>query len=130
MKVKIAVAVFIVLLVFGGLAGTKVLQIGKLVEAGKVYVPPPESVSSAVVREEQWQDTFKTVGSITAVQGANIMPEIAGTVAEIDFESGAVVAKGDLLLRLNTSSEAAELRPELPGEGRIAFGPFAAIFCR
>ena len=39
-----------------------------------------------------------------------VTPEIPGSVREIAFESGAVVGKGDLLLRLDTSSEEAQLR--------------------
>ncbi len=39
-----------------------------------------------------------------------VTPEIPGIVREIAFESGAVVAKGDLLVRLDTSSEEAQLR--------------------
>jgi len=39
-----------------------------------------------------------------------IAPEIAGTVSEIKFESGASVHKGDLLLKMDTSSEDAQLR--------------------
>jgi len=107
---RIAIAVFLVLLVVGGLAGVKILQFRKLIAAGKSYAPPPESVSSAPVREEKWQGTLSAIGSITAAQGVTVTPEIAGTVREIAFESGAVVAKGDLLVRLDTSSEEAHLR--------------------
>ena len=39
-----------------------------------------------------------------------IAPELAGTVREIAFESGATVAQGDLLVRLDTSTEEAQLR--------------------
>jgi membrane fusion protein, multidrug efflux system len=67
-------------------------------------------VSSAVVREDKWQGTLHTIGSISAVQGVTISPEIAGTVSEIAFDSGAVVSKGDLLVRLDTSIEEAQLR--------------------
>ena len=63
-----------------------------------------------MVREEKWQGTLTAIGSITAVQGVTVTPEIPGTVREIAFESGAVVAKGDLLVRLDTSSEEAQLR--------------------
>jgi membrane fusion protein (multidrug efflux system) len=110
MKLKITLAIFVVLLVVGGLAGVKVLQIQKLIAAGKSFAPPPETVSSFVVREEQWQGTLTAIGSIAAVQGVTVTPEIPGTVREIAFESGAVVAKGDLLVRLDTSSEEAQLR--------------------
>ena len=110
MKLKITLAMVLVLLVVGGLAGVKVLQVRKLIAAGQAFAPPPETVSSFVVREEQWQGALTAIGSIAAVQGVTLTPEIPGTVREIAFESGAVVAKGDLLVRLDLSSEEAQLR--------------------
>ena len=67
-------------MVLGGLAGVKTLQIKKLMAAGKSFAPPPESVSAAVVREEKWQGTLTAIGSITAVQGVTVTPEIPGPV--------------------------------------------------
>jgi membrane fusion protein (multidrug efflux system) len=110
MKRIIAGAIFVVLLVFGGLAGVKTLQFRKMIAGGKAFVTPPESVSSSIAREEKWQGTLSAIGSIAAVQGVNVTTETAGTVREIAFESGAIVAKGDLLVRLDTSSEEAQLR--------------------
>ena len=107
---KIAIAVFIVLLVAGGLAGVKALQVKKLGAMAGSFAPPPESVSTVAVREVEWQGTLTAIGSVTADQGVSVTTEIPGTVREISFESGAVVAKGDLLVRLDTSSEAAQLR--------------------
>jgi membrane fusion protein (multidrug efflux system) len=110
MKRKILTAVIVVLAVVLGLAGVKAWQIHKLIAAGQAFAPPPETISAAVAHEEKWQDTLTAIGSINAVQGVTVSPEIAGTVSEIAFESGAVVVKGDLLVRLDTSSEAAQLR--------------------
>ena len=110
MKRYKTIAVVAVLLVLGGLAGVKTLQIRAMIALGQAYTPPPESVSSFVVREEKWQGTLDVIGSIAAVQGVTVTPEVAGAVREINFESGAVVAKGDLLARLDTSSEEAQLR--------------------
>ncbi len=110
MKSKIAIAIFIVLVVVVGLAGVKALQIKKLIDSGKAFAPPPESVSAAIAREEKWQDSLTAIGSIAAVQGVTVTPEIPGVVREIAFEAGAVVSKGDLLVRLDTSSEEAQLR--------------------
>jgi membrane fusion protein (multidrug efflux system) len=107
---KIVVAVVIVLLIAGGLVGIKALQINKLAEVGKSFAPPPESVSAVVVREEKWQGSLTAIGSIVAIQGVTLTPEIAGTVTEIAFESGTLVSKGDLLTKLDTSSEEAQLR--------------------
>lgn len=107
---KIAFAVLLLALIVGGLAGVKTLQIRKLIANGQAFAPPPESVTATVVREEKWQGSLTAIGSITAVQGVTITPDIPGTVKEIAFESGAVVAQGDLLVRLDTSSEQAQLR--------------------
>jgi membrane fusion protein (multidrug efflux system) len=110
MKRKILTAVIVVLAVVVGLAGVKAWQVHTLIAAGQAFVQPPETISAAVVHEEKWPDTLTAVGSISAKQGVTVSPEIAGKVSEIAFESGAVVAKGDLLVRLDTSSEEAQLR--------------------
>lgn len=108
MKSKIAIAVTLVVAVVVVLGGIKALQFKTMAAGG--WSQPPDTVSSAVAHEENWQDTFTAVGSITAVQGVIVTPEIAGAVSEIAFESGAIVNKGDLLARLDTSTEAAQLK--------------------
>jgi membrane fusion protein (multidrug efflux system) len=107
---KVSFAVLIVVLVIGGLAGVKALQVQKLMAIGKSYTMPPESISSVVAHEEKWQGTLTAIGSVMAVQGVNVTTEVAGLVRELAFEPGAVVAKDDLLVRLDTSSEEAQLR--------------------
>jgi membrane fusion protein (multidrug efflux system) len=110
MKRNIIFGVIVVVVIFVMLAGVKVLQISKLMGFAKTFTAPPETISSAVVQEQKWQDTLPAVGSIDAAQGVTMAAEVAGTVTEITFESGAVVAKGGLLVRLDTASEAAQLR--------------------
>ena len=108
MKLKIVLAIGVVLLVVVALAGTKFLQIKKL--TSMPWAQPPETISSAVAHPEKWQDTLSAVGSITAVQGVTMTPELAGTISEIAFESGAVVKKGDLLVKFDTGTEEAQLK--------------------
>jgi membrane fusion protein (multidrug efflux system) len=110
MKAKIAIAVVIVVAIVGALAGIKFLQFQKMSAGGKGGAMPPETISSATVREEKWQGTLTAIGSITAVQGVTVSTEIPGTIRDIAFDSGAVVSKGDLLVRLDISSEEAQLR--------------------
>jgi membrane fusion protein, multidrug efflux system len=110
MKLKIFSAVAIVLAVLAVLAGVKALQIRKMMASAATMVPPPETVASATVSKEQWQDTLTAVGSIDPQSGVTLAPEVAGTVAEIAVPDGSVVAKGDLLLRLDASTEEAQLR--------------------
>lgn len=110
MKLKITIAIVVVLVALGGLGAVKALQIGTLIKTGKSFAPPPETISSAVARADKWQATISAVGSITPAQGVNVTAELPGSVTELAFESGALVAKGDLLVRLDTSLEEAQLR--------------------
>lgn len=108
MTKKIIIGLGIVAVVFTVLAGIKTLEIRKLMSAN--MLPPPDTVATTVAREETWPDTLSAVGSVSAAQGVIVAPEIAGTVTEIAFESGATVNRGDLLVKLDTTSEEAQLR--------------------
>jgi len=107
---KLLFATLLLIIAVGTLAGVKVLQNKKLTAAGKSFTLPPETVSSAVAHEEKWQNTLEAIGSVTAAQGVNVTTELPGIVQEIAFESGALANQGDLLVRLDTSSEEAQLR--------------------
>src|SRR2546423_11586898 len=90
------------------LVGIKVMQIGKMMSSPMVM--PATTVTSAPVKEEDWAPRLSAVGSVSAVQGAMLSTDLAGTVAEVKFESGAVAKKGDVLVRLDVSSEEGQLR--------------------
>jgi membrane fusion protein (multidrug efflux system) len=107
---KIIIGFGIVLVVLAALAGVKFMQIRTLLAFAKTYTPPPETVASMAADEKNWPDLIPAVGSVSAVQGVTVSPEIAGKVVEIDFESGATVQKGDLLVKLDSESEQAQLR--------------------
>ncbi len=92
------------------LVGIKGLQISKMMAAAKSMTPPPQTVSSAEVREENWAPVLSAIGSVSAVQGAIVAAELGGVVSDIKFENGGSAKKGDVLMRLDTSSEEALLR--------------------
>jgi len=103
-------AVVLIVLVLGGV---KVAQIRAMMAAGKSFVPPAQAVTTAEVREVHWQPELAAVGSVVAVQGVTVASEVPGTITEIAFESGQMVKKGDLLVRLDTSIERAQLASAL-----------------
>ena len=88
----------------------KGLQIFTMISAGKKMTPPPETVTSAIVKEEDWAPMLSAVGSVTAVQGAVVSTELGGMVSEIGFQNGTLAKKGDLLVKLDASQEEALLR--------------------
>jgi membrane fusion protein, multidrug efflux system len=71
---------------------------------------PPETVTADAARQEHWPDSITATGSLVAVQGVTVGAEMPGKIAEIAFESGDRVKAGDLLLRIDTSAEKAQLR--------------------
>ena len=109
MKKRIVLAIVGLLIVVGLLAGIKFLQIGKMIDQGKKFVPPPETVTTYQVKPQQWDAQLNAVGSLTAVQGVAVSAEVPGKVVAIVFEAGATVKAGDLLLRQDTSVEEARL---------------------
>jgi membrane fusion protein (multidrug efflux system) len=103
-----ALAVCLLLAIGGFVFGIKILQIGKMMSTPMVM--PPTTVSSAVVKEEDWAPTLSAIGSVSAVEGAVVSTELGGIVAEINFQNGGVAKKGDVLMRLDSSAEEAQLR--------------------
>src|ERR1700756_1364215 len=103
--IGIAIALLVAICVF--VFGIKALQIGKMKSTPMVM--PPTTVSSAVVKEEDWAPTLSAIGSVSAVQGAVVSTELGGVVAEIDFQNGGVAKKGDVLMRLDSPAEEAQL---------------------
>lgn len=91
------------------LVAIKAGQIVKMVKAGESLVPPPEPVSSATVERMEWAATREAIGTLVAEQGVTLGAELPGTVREIAFESGSQVGKGAVLVKLDTSSEQAQL---------------------
>jgi membrane fusion protein (multidrug efflux system) len=101
-----AVALIAVVLV---LVGIKAAQIRSMINAGKSFAPPPESVSSAKVEASQWEASRSAVGTLVAVRGVTVSSEVPGLVRRIGFESGAYVRRGDVLVELDASTEQAQL---------------------
>jgi len=91
------------------LAGVKVAQIRSMINAGKSFAPPPESVTAVKVEATQWEAARAAVGTLVAVRGVTVSSEVTGLVRRIGFDSGAFIRRGDVLVELDTSTEEAQL---------------------
>lgn len=78
--------------------------------AGASYQPPPEAVTTVVAKAERWEEQIHSIGSTTAVQGVTVSADLPGVVAALHFDSGRKVAKGEVLVELDTRQERALLR--------------------
>lgn len=99
-----------IIIVVGAIVGTKITQFKAMAAAGAAMVPPPETVTSAEVSQQDWENRIAVTGSLVAVQGVTVGAEVAGKVVKLNFESGAQVKSGDLLVQLDVSTEQAQLR--------------------
>lgn len=70
---------------------------------------PPETVSEEAARTENWQPQITGIGTLTAVDGIDITPQVGGVVKDVKFDSGRDVKKGDLLVVLDTDTEVADM---------------------
>ncbi|WP_267268815.1 efflux RND transporter periplasmic adaptor subunit [Pseudomonas protegens] len=104
MLIMLGVVLLVVLL----LAGYKAFSIYKMVQ---VYSAPKPPISVAVITadERPWQSRLPSVGSLKALQGVNLSLEVAGTVKDLQFESGQQVKAGQPLLTLDSAVESALL---------------------
>lgn len=71
--------------------------------------PTPATVSATKVTEQSWQPQLSAVGALSAVQGVDIAPQVAGVVAAIPVTSGTEVKAGDVLIHLNDAPDKAQL---------------------
>lgn len=109
MAKRVILTIVGLIMVIGVIAGIKALQIRRMIDAGSEFVEPPETVTTAEVRSEDWESLLTAVGSLEAVHGVTVAAELPGKVVQITFDSGTRVKKGDLLVRQNTASEQAQL---------------------
>jgi membrane fusion protein (multidrug efflux system) len=68
-----------------------------------------QTVATISAATSPWQPQLNSVGSVAAVNGAQLSAEIPGIVDSIHFESGADVPEGALLVTLRANSDPAVL---------------------
>jgi membrane fusion protein (multidrug efflux system) len=109
MKKRMAFMILFLLVVFGGVFGWDAVRSYFMGQYFAHYQPPPVTISTVKAKKEQWDTTLVSVGTLVAVNGVTLSPQVAGIVTQINFKSGEVVKKGQLLIKLDDRTEQAEL---------------------
>jgi len=97
------------LLFVAALAGYTVIRIRATIAKYAHFALPPAAVTSSVAQAQTWQPVLSVVGSMRAVNGVLVSTDLAGIVSQIAFESGSELKKGELLVKLDTRTEEAQL---------------------
>jgi membrane fusion protein (multidrug efflux system) len=69
-----------------------------------------QTVSTTVASVQDWQPTLEAVGTLRAVNGADLALEVAGVVESINFKSGDDVEAGTVLMHLRADDDEDKLR--------------------
>jgi RND family efflux transporter MFP subunit len=105
------IAAIPLLIVFGGLAAfnyvLKPMIIAQVLGSRPI---PPVPVTIVAAKTEKWRGELAAIGTAEAVRGVTLAPQVAGRVEAILFESGKWVKAGETVLKLDDSTERAQLQ--------------------
>jgi membrane fusion protein (multidrug efflux system) len=106
-RMLIMLAVVIAFIAIVG--GFKYSQIRAAMAQQGSFQMPPEAVTTTIVREDKWDTSLNAIGTVVAVNGVTVSADMPGIIEQITFTSGGHVRKGDVLVRLDTKQERAQL---------------------
>lgn len=108
-RTKMIVMLGASILVLGGTLGFAQFR-GIMMKQYFATLPKPVMpVSVDMAHEDSWTQELKAVGMLKAVNGVDVTVATAGLVKDILFQSGSQVARGQVLVRLDTDVERADL---------------------
>ena len=109
MRKRMMIAIAVMVAVVAALGIVKFQQIRVAIAQSASFQPPPEAVTTVVTTREAWTATLGVIGTVSAVHGVVVSADLPGVVRAIEFESGRPAHAGQVLVRLDTSQEKAQL---------------------
>jgi len=100
----IVVTIIVLAALLGGLFLWRTLRSGQ----GQGWQPQAVPVAATVVAAREVPASLDAVGTLTAVREVTLSPEVAGRVSAINFNAGAQVGAGALLVQLFDGPERAD----------------------
>jgi len=96
-------------LIFGGIFGFQAFKSRMIKKYLSSQGVPPQTVSTIKATAQEWQPELSAIGTLRAVRGADLAPEVAGVISAIHFRSGEEVKAGAPLVQLNAAADIAQL---------------------
>ena len=107
---RFVIAAILVALFLGGVGYFNLVFKPKMIgEFMAKMKPPAATVTAERAGTKEWIDRVQSIGTMIAIRGVDVSPEVAGIVKNYYFESGNDVEKGTKLVELDTSVEEADL---------------------
>jgi membrane fusion protein, multidrug efflux system len=109
MTKRMVIMLLAVAVVFGGIFGFQAFKAYMIKKFMSAMSAPPQTVSATTARFSSWQPTIDSVGTLRALNGADLSLEVSGVVDAISFNSGDDVKEGAVLLKLRSDDDVAKL---------------------
>jgi membrane fusion protein (multidrug efflux system) len=108
---RFIIAAVIVALFLGGVGYFQFVMKPKFIgDFMAKMVPPAATVTTEKAKTATWADQVHSIGTMIAIQGVDVAPEVGGVVVNYFFDSGQDVEKGAKLVELDNSVQQAELK--------------------
>jgi len=107
---RMIIMLIAVAIVFGGIFGFKAWKGYMMGQKMAARGMPSQTVSTIKADYQIWQSRLEAIGSLRAMRGTDLSPEVPGMVSAIHFKQGDEVKAGVLLLELDAKSDIARLQ--------------------
>lgn len=107
---RLFIAAVLIALFLGGVAYFQmVFKPAMIADFVSKMAPPPATVTAEPAKTETWIARVHSIGTLVAIEGVEVAPQLGGTVMDYFFDSGQEVTQGEKLVQLDISVEEADL---------------------
>jgi len=107
---RFLIAAILVALFLGGVGYFNLVFKPKMIgEFMAKMAPPPATITAKRAGTQSWVDRVQSIGTLIAIEGVDVAPQVGGIVKQYFFDSGNNVEMGAKLVELDTSVEEADL---------------------
>lgn len=99
----------LIIFIFAGIFGYKIFVNMMVAKFMAHFSFPASTVSVVQAQDQTWKPFLSATGTVVAVQGVSVSPQVSGIVSSINFTSGQMVKQGQLLLSLDNKEQQGDL---------------------
>lgn len=109
-KKRMIIMIIFLFIIFGGIIAFNLFKAFMMKRFFAHYEPPAVTVSSVTAKLQDWEPTISAVGNFVAINGVEVNSQAAGNVVAIQFDSGEFIEKGQALIDIDDTVDAATLK--------------------
>lgn len=104
-----SITILLLLGIVAGLGFIKYSQVMAAIAFAESFPEPSEAVNTVIAEYSMWRDKLEVVGEVRAMRTLEVRAELEGMITQVNFVSGSIVEKGDLLIQQDITTEQAQL---------------------